>query len=557
MQKHLTKFAYLLSKYMTKKIVIIYLFFVGFVVQTIAQENAIANALNSKEVNAQSKKAFSDKEKSFKLWQGWNIGFSYGVTKFGGDITQYDHYPAYQEASSFFELKTAFSLSIEKRMNSFYSLAAEFSLGNFGGLRRANSYVGYQVFEQWDQSNFYEGNGDKFIASYKEADLLVNINLTNAMSYFFRSKRGEKLTFDGKLGVGYNIFNSLRTNLFTDTYIADFGYEMEGADLGTKKKSFFNQPSSTVYIYGVRANYKLNNRLNLLFDYTIRNGLTDKWDASIMSTQYTADKFTFISVGVAYKIGKHDYKNDWTSPIDVLKDDVSSLNIRIEGFTDDADNDGVSDAFDKSPNTPLGVAVDGAGNALDVDMDNVPDYRDADPFSNRGVLVDVNGTELDDDKDGVPNSKDLESNTQIGSMVNQFGMSISNTTHVSSGGVIYFPSIYFNSGSAVITSSNKNRIATIALLLKNNAEINLNVIGHTDDVGDIKFNKELGLKRAKSVISYLASHYSVDIERLTAITKGEEELLSTVTTINNGVEGSSEVNLFSEINRRVDFEIND
>ena len=97
--------------------------------------------------------------------------------------------------------------------------------------------------------------------------------------------------------------------------------------------------------------------------------------------------------------------------------------------------------FDKSPNTPLGVAVDGSGNALDVDMDNIPDYRDADPFSNIGVLVDANGVELDNDKDGVPNSKDLESNTIVGAMVNQFGMNVSSTGYTNDGGMIYFPSI--------------------------------------------------------------------------------------------------------------------
>ena len=75
-------------------------------------------------------------------------------------------------------------------------------------------------------------NGDKFKASFKEVDLLVNINLTNAMSYFFETKRGGKLNFDGKLGVGYNIYNSIRTNLFTDTYVHDFGYEMEGTKNG-------------------------------------------------------------------------------------------------------------------------------------------------------------------------------------------------------------------------------------------------------------------------------------------------------------------------------------
>ncbi len=538
---------------MMKKIGFICVFLVALLMQVSAQENAISNAMNNK-----SEIKISDKEteeKNYNLWRGWSVGLNYGITKFKGDIAQYDHYPAYQESVKFFELKTAFSFHIEKKINSFYAIATEFSSGSFAGLRRANEYLGYSVFEPWP--NRYEGNGDKFKASFKEVDLLVNINLTNAMSYFFETKRGGKLNFDGKLGVGYNIYNSIRTNLFTDTYVHDFGYEMEGANLGTQKKSFLEQPSETVYIYGVRANYKVNKKLSLNIDYTVRNGLTDKWDASIMNTQYVTDNFTFLSLGMAYKIGRQINESEWASPIDGLRDDVTTLFVKIDGFTDDADNDGVSDAFDKSPNTPLGVAVDGSGNALDVDMDNVPDYRDADPFSNRGVLVDANGVELDDDKDGVPNSKDLESNTLVGTMVNQFGMNVSSTVYTNGGGMIYFPSIYFNSGSAIVGSSNENRIATMALMLKNNADISLNVIGHTDNVGNTKFNKELGLKRAKAVINYLVSNYNIDAKRLNAITKGEEDPLSNVTTINNGIEGSSAVNTLTEINRRVDFEITD
>jgi len=538
---------------MMKKIGFICVFLVALLMQVSAQENAISNAMNNK-----SEIKISDKEteeKNYNLWRGWSVGLNYGITKFKGDIAQYDHYPAYQESVKFFELKTAFSFHIEKKINSFYAIATEFSSGSFAGLRRANEYLGYSVFEPWP--NRYEGNGDKFKASFKELDLLVNINLTNAMSYFFETKKGGKLNFDGKLGVGYNIYNSIRTNLFTDTYVHDFGYEMEGANLGTQKKSFFEQPSETVYIYGVRANYKVNKKLSLNIDYTVRNGLTDKWDASIMNTQYVTDNFTFLSLGMAYKIGRQINESEWASPIDGLRDDVTTLFVKIDGFTDDADNDGVSDAFDKSPNTPLGVAVDGSGNALDVDMDNVPDYRDADPFSNRGVLVDANGVELDDDKDGVPNSKDLESNTLVGTMVNQFGMNVSSTVYTNGGGMIYFPSIYFNSGSAIVGSSNENRIAIMALMLKNNADISLNVIGHTDNVGNTKFNKELGLKRAKAVINYLVSNYNIDAKRLNAITRGEEEPLSNVTTINNGIEGSSAVNTLTEINRRVDFEITD
>lgn len=525
-----------------------------------AQDNAISNAINKHDIQinkTEIKSSNSDEREIISLWKGWSVGFGFGVTQFDGDIRQHNHYPAYQKTGDFFELKSAVSFSLNKQINSFYSLSAEFISGSFSGLRISNEYLGYNLYDPYQN---YEGNGDKFSASFNEADLMVNINISNVMAYFFTPKKVGNLSFDAKLGLGYNIYNSVRKNLFSDTYIYSFGYQDEGAnslgsDYGTIKKGIFSAPAETVYIYGILAKYKLNSRLNLVLDYTVRNGKTDKWDASIMNTQNLRDKFNFLSVGIAYKFGNHDYNNEWESPIDGLKGDVTTLFVKIDGFTDDADNDGVSDAFDKSPNTPLGVAVDGSGNALDVDMDNVPDYRDADPFSNRGAQVDENGVELDDDKDGVPNSIDLESNTPVGTMVNQFGINISSTTYVSAGGMIYFPSIYFNLGSAIVGNSNENRIATMALMLKNNPDIKLNVVGHTDNIGTPRFNKRLGLKRANAVINYLVVNYNVDINRLSAITKGEENPLSDATQISGGLEGMVKENTLAEINRRVDFEI--
>ena len=525
-----------------------------------AQDNAISDAINKQSVQLKKSEITSSnnpEKEIIPFWKGWAIGFGFGLTQFDGDIRQHNHYPASQKANNFYELKSAVSLSFYKQITSFYALNAEFLSGSFAGLRRSNEYLGYSSYDPYQN---YEGNGDKFVASFKEADLTLNIDVSNVMAYFFSPKKVGKLSFDAKLGLGYNIYNSVRRNLISDTYIYSFGYADEGANslgtnYGSEKKGLFTSPSETVYIYGLQAKYKLNARLNLLLDYTIRDGKTDKWDSSIMYTQNKRDRFSFLALGVAYKIGNHDYAKEWESPINELKVDVSTLFVKIDGFTDDADNDGVSDAFDKNPNTPLGVAVDGSGRALDVDMDNVPDYRDADQFSNRGSQVDRNGVELDDDKDGVPNSKDLESNTPVGTMVNQFGINVSNTTYVNSGGLIYFPSIYFNSGSAIVESSNENRIATMALLLKNNTDVALNVIGHTDNIGTPKFNKKLGLKRANAVIDYIVLNYNISPDRLNATTKGEEEPLSTVTHVSNGLEGAVNINALAEINRRVDFEI--
>lgn len=534
-----------------KKIVFIALFLIGLLVQLSAQDNAITNAINS--IKIVSSKINQEDKKSYNFLSGWSIGLNYGITQYNGDIRQFDHVPALEREINFSELQMGYSLNLIKKINPLFSIEGEFIAGKFAGLNRTYSDVSItENYYDNPYGGYHEGNGEKFITDFMEFDASLLFDITKITSYFSKSVR-KKYTLHGKVGVGYNVYHALKTNLYTDTYIFSFGYVDEGK--GEEKENFSDSPSATVMLYGFKIGCPLNKKLDISLDITKRAALSDTWDASERKTKVLKDSYTSMLFGLSYNLGHQINESDWESPIDGLKDDVSTLFVKIDGFTDDTDNDGVSDAFDKSPNTPLGVAVDGAGSALDIDMDNIPDYRDADPFSNRGVLVDENGVELDDDKDGVPNSKDLESNTAVGTMVNQFGINISNTNFNNSGGLTYFPAIYFNSGSAVVGSPNVNRIATMALLLKNNKHINLNVIGHTDNVGNTNFNRDLGLKRANAVINYLVSNYKIDAGRLNAITKGEEDPLSAVKAINNRLEGSVEVNTLAEINRRVDFEI--
>ena len=92
------------------------------------------------------------------------------------------------------------------------------------------------------------------------------------------------------------------------------------------------------------------------------------------------------------------------------------------------------------------------------------------------------------------------------------------------------------------------------LLKLNSDSININLISSTPTP---KFNKKLGLKRANAVIDYIVLNYNISPDRLNATTKGEEEPLSTVTHVSNGLEGAVNINTLAEINRRVDFEIAD
>jgi OOP family OmpA-OmpF porin len=72
----------------------------------------------------------------------------------------------------------------------------------------------------------------------------------------------------------------------------------------------------------------------------------------------------------------------------------------------DADGDGVVDANDRCPNTPLGWEVGTDGCPLDYDKDRVPNSIDECPNTPLGMQVGANGCPLDEDKDGVSDAKD-------------------------------------------------------------------------------------------------------------------------------------------------------
>lgn len=80
----------------------------------------------------------------------------------------------------------------------------------------------------------------------------------------------------------------------------------------------------------------------------------------------------------------------------------------------DSDGDGVIDALDKEPNTPLDARVYGNGVSVDTDGDSIPDHSDSCPLKygsneNQGCPISP-----DSDGDGVPNEYDKEPNTPFG-----------------------------------------------------------------------------------------------------------------------------------------------
>ena len=110
-------------------------------------------------------------------------------------------------------------------------------------------------------------------------------------------------------------------------------------------------------------------------------------------------------------------------------------------------------------------------------------------------------------------------------------------------------------GSVQINQANQSKLATIAILLKNNKFLKLNVIGHTDKSGSQSNNKELGLKRANAVIDYLVLNFNLSSDQLFSTSMGEENPLQLDYNFIEDQEQNSIRNNKLYINRRVDFEI--
>jgi len=566
---------------MLKKGIIFLLLFCVFFSKLKAQNtdttNAIRNAVKESipnvgmEINAkqlEKKNAFAIKTKPIvkkpnhsgtdiygdKL-DRWSVGVGFGITQFFGDIKQYDWYPS--STAGFFELKSAFNIQINRSINSIFNLQGEFITGKIGGLRRKTEGV---QFDSFDPYEFDEENGEKFLGDFIEFDLNTTINLSNLAVSYTKNYRNRKLSYFLKLGIGINYYHTVKRNLFSDKYIYSYGYSDEGEFGGNVKKGLLTTLTETVFLKGLILKYFVNNKFDIYSDITVRTGRTDKWDASIEELNSTLknDHIAFYSIGLVYHIGKQQKVMDWYSPIDEMYNTFNDVHANVEGLAKDTDNDGVSDSFDKSANTPFGVAVDGAGRPLDVDMDNIPDYMDADPFSSRGAIVDENGIELDEDEDGIPDSKDLEINTEKGSLVNRFGIGLKGEDGRDGKDAVsdvYFPSVYFSSGSTLVQESNYYRIAIVVKALLLNPTLRLKVIGNTDEIGLEEYNLKLGRERAQEVVNHFETVYGIPSNRFVLKTKGESNPLAIGSEQNLLTENMQLQDDYHQINRRVDFEI--
>jgi outer membrane protein OmpA-like peptidoglycan-associated protein len=86
--------------------------------------------------------------------------------------------------------------------------------------------------------------------------------------------------------------------------------------------------------------------------------------------------------------------------------------------------------------------------------------------------------------------------------------------------------ILFATGSAQLTGSLQSDLQALAQNLNQYPNTNVNVIGHTDNVGEAGFNQSLSSQRANSVSNVLINS-GVSSGRINAFGRGEDQPIST------------------------------
>ena len=109
-------------------------------------------------------------------------------------------------------------------------------------------------------------------------------------------------------------------------------------------------------------------------------------------------------------------------------------------------------------------------------------------------------------------------------------------------GVVYIDisdKLLFKSGKYQVTDQAKTVLGKVALVLKNQPDIEFMVEGHTDNVpyknGQLLDNWDLSCKRATSVIRILQNEYGLDPAKMAAAGRGEYKPITT----NDTVEGKA------------------
>jgi OOP family OmpA-OmpF porin len=233
----------------------------------------------------------------------------------------------------------------------------------------------------------------------------------------------------------------------------------------------------------------------------------------------------YLSLGIAGIIGKRK-KREVRPP---------ALPSHRGGYVKDTDGDGIVDSLDACPLAPGAQTFKGCP---DTDGDGIPDAIDKCPRV-RGIARLQGCPEPDRDKDGIIDSLDKCPDLP-GFRENEGCPPVEKGLKKKVG--LAAKNIFFETDKYALLPASFKALDEVAVILRQNPYLKLDIAGHTDNSGTPEKNQVLSEQRARAVLEYLLSRSGVAKERLSSAGYGSARPLAG----NDTPEGRA-------INRRVEF----
>jgi hypothetical protein len=211
------------------------------------------------------------------------------------------------------------------------------------------------------------------------------------------------------------------------------------------------------------------------------------YGGSAMTREF--DTWNYLSLGLNFHLGGRSVDPLWwMNPLDYGYTEMKRP--RTGGNCDsDSDGDGVSDCFDRCPDTPAGVAVDTHGCPIDTDGDDVPDFKDKQL---------ITPTECQpSDADGIGNCPDPECCKEGPKPVRGCG-------NIASG------SVGFASGATKLSAGAMSSLSKLSNAMRANPTCKIVVMGNGSGS---KVEQQRSWDRVNAVINYMVDNQGIDRER--------------------------------------------
>ena len=338
---------------------------------------------------------------------------------------------------------------------------------------------------------------------YKALSLIGDVNIS---SIFRRVDNKSRYAwalhgYAGVGAIGYEVEKTNANNVVTDGVAANSTAKQE---IDLDAQSMFAQ-------VGTGLQYKLNQNFDIEAKAMYVLTGDDEFDFSTSGSPNNAktgdddgdDNFVTLSLGLIYKIGKHNEHVKWYDPLaplytqDVLDGGGETCK------SGDKDGDTVCDDWDCELDTPVGARIDGCGKALDVDLDGIIDLEDK--------CVTVYGYRDSPLGVGCPRETVVP---------------VKDTVVTEEPEVTYIdlPNFEFYYDEARWFPEYTPLLDNAAKIIAANPKATYEVEGHTDARGSDAYNAKLSQRRADAIMKYLKA--KVPGANITSKGYGESKILN-------------------------------